>query len=304
MAVSINHQQQILSCLLVDNKMPHALVICSSNNDDKLAFSTWLSALLICSEPKQSNDILTACHECKSCQLLASSGHPDHMIVKDDERYISVDLIRNVTSFFEKTALISKRQVALILDSEKMTESAANALLKTLEEPTNNSFIVLTTSEVERLLPTIKSRCQIIELRSNSQAFECEASAGELSDNYYQFLDCFTSFLVEPHQRREITQLMIANTKSLSWCERLITNLMRNQANWLKLEEFTKLKQHKLERLQQLSHDDIWTIYQLICQNNKQLMTKTQINRQFQLEKLVAELSVYLLSITAKANKV
>ncbi|WP_448564283.1 hypothetical protein [Thalassotalea ganghwensis] len=297
MTVSYKQHQQTLSRLLKEQHLPHALVISSANHDEKQSFANWLSTLLICSEPILENDTLSACQQCKSCYLLASSGHPDHLLINEEERFISVDLIRRLTTFFEKTALIGERQVALVLNAEKMTESAANALLKTLEEPTNNSFIILTTSDVERLLPTIRSRCRTIELRQSILDENYQQNSVRhpvVSDEQRRCNDAFISFLSEPRARQEFLQIMIASAESLNWCELLIINLMRSSVNWLNLVEFTKLDQHKLERLQQLSHDDIWSIYQIICRHKKQQITLTQVNRQFLLEKLTAELALFL----------
>ena len=76
-------------------------------------------------------------------------------------------LSRVCNRFLQTTAHIGKFKTVLIENAQTMTQAAANALLKTLEEPTANSIIILVTNDIEMLLPTIVSRCRVLNIRPN-----------------------------------------------------------------------------------------------------------------------------------------
>lgn len=312
----VEHQRS-LSTLIKQARMPHAFIISGSQGTGKLALTHWLIGVLACEQFTISQDtnkqsILYACGQCKSCQLLAGQGHPDHLVVDASGNNIGVDQIRKVITFFEKTALLGKRQSAIIESAEKMTESAANALLKTLEEPTANSHIILLTTEIERLLPTIISRCRHVAIRASEQALnnitakDTETFAALLPEGtstdatlFNEFSGLFYQFIAVPQQRSEILIFMQAQTMSLNWCEKLITDLMRFNQGWLKINHNTALEQQILARLQHLTHDDIWQVQSLISTCKKQILLLTQANKSFQIEKLLAEISYYLIQAYA-----
>ncbi|WP_457624272.1 DNA polymerase III subunit delta' [Persephonella sp.] len=111
------------------------------------------------------------CRECSSCKMAdntiqgiygeeTQNPHPDIMVVSP-EREIKIDQIRQVINFLK----LKKKKAVIIEKAEKMNVEASNALLKTLEEPPENSLLILTTSNQNRLLPTIVSRCKKIRFR-------------------------------------------------------------------------------------------------------------------------------------------
>ncbi|MEG3640896.1 DNA polymerase III subunit delta' [Magnetococcus sp. PR-3] len=106
----------------------------------------------------------SGCGHCSSCARFDSGGHPDLLwLEKQDGRtQLLVDQVRDLTHFVALTPLLSNYKVAVIDEVSLMNASAANALLKTLEEPPAQSLIILTTQSPGALLPTIRSRCQAI----------------------------------------------------------------------------------------------------------------------------------------------
>jgi DNA polymerase-3 subunit delta' len=118
------------------------------------------------------DDILEACGVCKSCLLIDAGSHPDLHIITTEKSQIGIDIIRQTISKVTQTAQLSGNKVVIIPQIELMSESASNALLKTLEEPTPNTYLLMTTNESQRLLPTILSRCekQTIALPSFEQS--------------------------------------------------------------------------------------------------------------------------------------
>ncbi|EKE86956.1 DNA polymerase III subunit delta' [Idiomarina xiamenensis] len=115
-----------------------------------------LSQRLLCLTPKP----LSACGKCKSCQLFQAGTHPDFYRLGEADARIGVDDIRQLSTRLSSTANQGQSKVALLMRAEQMTDAAANALLKTLEEPTDDTYIVVAPSRYGQLLPTIASRLQ------------------------------------------------------------------------------------------------------------------------------------------------
>ncbi|MEZ9231998.1 DNA polymerase III subunit delta' [Vibrio amylolyticus] len=109
-----------------------------------------------------SNDKSEACGFCHSCSLMQSSNHPDVHIISPEKqgKSISVEQIRQCNKLAQESSQLSGYRLFVIEPAEAMNESAANALLKTLESPAEQCVFLLVTQRRELLLPTIVSRCQ------------------------------------------------------------------------------------------------------------------------------------------------
>lgn len=103
-----------------------------------------------------------ACGFCHGCQLMSSNSHPDFHVVKPEKegKSITVDQIRQCNRIAQESSQLSGTRLFIIEPAEAMNESAANALLKTLEEPSLSCMFLLVTHRANALLPTITSRCQ------------------------------------------------------------------------------------------------------------------------------------------------
>lgn len=103
-----------------------------------------------------------ACGFCHSCSLMQSGNHPDFHVVKPEKvgKSITVEQIRHINRIAQESSQLSGYRLIVIEPAEAMNESAANALLKTLEEPAADCVFVLVTGRIKHLLPTIVSRCQ------------------------------------------------------------------------------------------------------------------------------------------------
>lgn len=137
----------------------HALLLVASNGVGKTDFALGLSQYLLCQQATQDS----ACGQCKACSLFAAGSHPDlHQI--ESEKQVGVDQIRQGLSKLSATAQLSGAKVLVIHAAQTMTEASANALLKTLEEPTANTFLLLTAESTHQILPTVLSRCEKVKL--------------------------------------------------------------------------------------------------------------------------------------------
>jgi DNA polymerase-3 subunit delta' len=135
----------------------HAYLLHGPAGIGKRALAERLMAHLLCNTPNG----LEACATCKSCMLLAAGSHPDNYILEPEEadKPIKVDQVRDLVSFVVQTSQMGGRKVVLIEPVESMNINAANALLKSLEEPSGNTVLLLVSHQPSRLLPTVKSRC-------------------------------------------------------------------------------------------------------------------------------------------------
>jgi DNA polymerase-3 subunit delta' len=135
----------------------HAYLLHGPAGIGKRALAERLMARLLCQSPVG----LDACGQCKSCMLLVAGSHPDHYVLEPEEadKGIKVDQVRDLVSFIVQTAQMGGRKVVLIEPVEAMNINAANALLKSLEEPSGNTVLLLVSHQPSRLLPTVKSRC-------------------------------------------------------------------------------------------------------------------------------------------------
>lgn len=122
-----------------------------------------------------------ACDACASCKKIDAGTHPDFFMVAPEKNEIRVSEIRAIEEALSLRAYEGRRKIVVIDDAETMNQSAANAFLKTLEEPPQDSLLVLITSNAEGLPETIRSRCSRVNFAALSQK-ACEevirASAG------------------------------------------------------------------------------------------------------------------------------
>ena len=107
------------------------------------------------------------CGKCRSCRLIESNDFSDVTIVAPQGNFIKTDTIRELVKNFSQSGFESSQQVFIIRDAEKMHVNAANSLLKVIEEPQSTIHIFLLTNQEEAVLPTIKSRTQIISFPQN-----------------------------------------------------------------------------------------------------------------------------------------
>lgn len=140
-----------------DDRMPHALMISGAHGVGKQQLADALVAKTLCTKPTDQ-----ACGQCHSCAMLASGYHPDLLRISPEEgkRQIRIDPIRDVNRFVSQTAQQSGYRVIVISPAEAMNTAAANALLKSLEEPGEKTLFILLSDVPSRTLPTIRSRCQ------------------------------------------------------------------------------------------------------------------------------------------------
>ena len=166
----------ILQRAYTSGKWAHAYIFAGPEGVGKFKTACEWARLLLCKNPIIENDFSDSCGSCKSCQLFEAGSHPDfnHIykelleFTKDNkDKKTPVDLAIDVIREFliEKVSTrptLSQRKVFVVSEAERLNAHSQNALLKVLEEPPEYCSIILLCTRLERLLPTTKSRSQII----------------------------------------------------------------------------------------------------------------------------------------------
>lgn len=299
---AISAQQSLLSQQILDNTLPHAILISGVKGAGKRQLANWLVSVLLCSQvirSAQDKGIIQACGQCKACLLNQNNTYPDHLKIKSETRTIGVDEIRHVSHFLEKTAQLGALKTVVIEQAQKMTLAAANALLKTLEEPTANSIIVLLCVQSERLLPTITSRCRLVEIRHRltpSANHNADSMTKEVSAARQSFRQLFLSYLVTRAGRIELIKVLKTDPDAFAWLQCLLSDLVwRQQANSngndLAADKLTSNEwQSFCSAGQVIEAQNLWQVYQLVKVSSKQLATLSQANPEFVLEKLLLDI--------------
>ncbi len=144
-----------LSLRLQTGHLPHALLLTGPVGVGKRHLAHAWAARLLCAVPAE-----TACGACADCTLFTAGTHPDFWPITADDAAIKIDAVRALIEGLALTRHRARYKVALVVPAERLTTAAANALLKTLEEPPPDSVLIL-VSERPALLPaTLRSRCQ------------------------------------------------------------------------------------------------------------------------------------------------
>ena len=168
-----------------NGRLPHACLICAPTREQALRRAGELAAAAVCSGTGKK-----PCGVCRDCRKAAAGVHPDIITVRraaDDKgkqkQNITVDQIRAVSADAVILPNEAARKVYLIDEAETMNPAAQNAALKLLEEPPAGAVFLLCTVNAMLLLPTVRSRCAIINLAGDAEG-EADAAADELAVGY------------------------------------------------------------------------------------------------------------------------
>ncbi len=163
-------QEQIKEHLrnaLERQKISHAYILNGERNSGKEFIAKIFASALQCEKPDGSSGIPEPCGECRSCKQMVNKNQPDVKYISHEKPgSIGVEDIRSqINHDVAIKPYSSPRKVYIINEGEKMTVQAQNALLKTLEEPPEYTVILILTTNVESLLPTVLSRCIVLNMK-------------------------------------------------------------------------------------------------------------------------------------------
>jgi DNA polymerase-3 subunit delta' len=158
---------QILRQALIHGRLAHAYLLAGPDGVGKRLTALTLAKAMNCLAPPESGE---ACEGCASCRKINSGNHADVVRIEPDGDFIKIDQVRELQRQLRFRPLEGGRRVCLLDSADRMNEAAANALLKTLEEPPAETHLILVTPRPHRLLATILSRCQWVKFRSLSRS--------------------------------------------------------------------------------------------------------------------------------------
>lgn len=148
-----------------ENRLPHALLFTGIEGTGKTHFAEQFIRSFCC---KNNNEFLSKLDAenctCHDCRLISGKAHPNILWIEPEKvgSAIKIDQVREVSTYVQQTSLQHEFRIVLIYSAHEMTTSAANALLKTLEEPASGTIIILVSNQAGHLPATILSRCQRI----------------------------------------------------------------------------------------------------------------------------------------------
>lgn len=144
-------------------RLPHALLLTGPPGIGKGRLAGVLARSLLCEQPREGG---MPCGRCHGCSLYAADTHPDLHILKPegDSRVIRIDQVRELIEALGLSSHYGRAKVVILSPAERMNIAAANALLKTLEEPPGDTVLLLVSARPSALPATIRSRCQLLRL--------------------------------------------------------------------------------------------------------------------------------------------
>ncbi|MDH3454062.1 MAG: DNA polymerase III subunit delta' [Desulfuromonadales bacterium] len=146
-------QKEILRRALANGRLAHAYLFSGPDGIGKRLMALALARAVVCLEQR-------GCGHCQACRKIDHQNHPDLHMLEPDGNSIKIEQIRTFQRELNFKPLEAPRKICLIEQAEAMTVGAANALLKTLEEPRGDTLLILLSAQPNRLLETIRSRCQ------------------------------------------------------------------------------------------------------------------------------------------------
>ena len=136
--------------------VPPGLLFSGEEGVGKEKAARAFAAALLCRSPRGDG----ACGSCHDCRLLGSGAHPNFLFLAPETQFLRIDEIRALREELSLKAFSDRPRVAILCPADRMTPQAANALLKTLEEPPAGAHLILVAHRTSVLMPTIVSRCQ------------------------------------------------------------------------------------------------------------------------------------------------
>lgn len=188
---------KILTNSMQKGRISHAYLITGERGTGKAAIAQQFSKSIFCSHKTG----IEPCGQCPECKRIDSGNHPDvHWIVPNGQS-IKKDQIDYLQKEFTYSALESNKKMYVLEHAETLTVNAANRLLKFLEEPNQETTAILLTENSQSIIPTIRSRCQLLDLAPlNPKQFQQQLISSGISETNAKLFSAMTNDLAEAMQ--------------------------------------------------------------------------------------------------------
>ena len=306
----IGHQKQwqFLKKSVELGKISHAYLFCGEEGLGKKTIAEEFIKLLQC----QASAIEGPCQKCFSCLQIEKGFHPDLTLVKPINSEIQISQIRNLCWTLSLKPYVAPYKTAIIDEAEKMNQEAANALLKTLEEPSGSAVLILISSHPEMLAKTIVSRTQMIKFFPlPSKILLCKILEGKpkLSEEKIKEIISFSEgkpgkvleFLKDPQkleaEKKQLAEMVKMSQSDLFFRFQYVKKLTDEEENLTAiLENWLRHFRHLLfDSFDSKTQPDIYSIPKLqkilkTIERMHFLISSTNVNPRLALEMIMLEL--------------
>lgn len=203
-------------------QLAHGFLLTGATGLGKKLFAEEFSRLLLCRNVRNGK----TCNQCRSCELSSDFNHPDlvQVDVEEGSKDIKIEQIRSLSHFLSQTSHSGNAKVAIIANAHRMNVAAANALLKTLEEPTAHTYLFLISHLPGSLTATIRSRCQKLQMPTPNRKQALEWLAPMLSGQHDP------DALLRVASNRALHALELAESEGLNAQKQFLTKLVELSA--------------------------------------------------------------------------
>ena len=217
-------QWQRLQEMQQHQRLPHALLLCGPEGIGLKQFALSVSMQMRCENKSNAK----ACGICQSCQLFLAGNHPDISYIEPEEtgKQIKIAQIRELIGYVSLKSFSGDTKIAIIEPADAMNRATANALLKTLEEPPEQSILILLSHQPSRLPITIRSRCQRIDFYPDYEQSTCDWVQQHINEH-----DISAALLLRLSQGAPLKALELMEDEQLSQRQVLVKDLQQLSQN-------------------------------------------------------------------------
>ncbi|MBC5638385.1 DNA polymerase III subunit delta' [Ornithinibacillus sp. BX22] len=185
---------KVITNSIKKNRISHAYLLQGARGTGKEDIAVLIAKVLFCKNKTGADPCLT----CTDCKRIDSRNHPDVHWIEPDGQSIKIEQIKNLQKEFTYSGLESDQKVYMIKGADTLTANAANRILKFLEEPSKKTTAIMMTENSQAILPTIRSRCQIIDLQPlNPEHFQQRLVDSGLNETTARLMSALTNNLDE-----------------------------------------------------------------------------------------------------------
>lgn len=158
----------IVDKIVSSNRISHAYIIQLKNYDDDFVLVKSFVKAILCKEKRKVSEF-SDCKLCNICNLIDNDNYPDLCVIEPEGKEIKKSQLIGLQKEFNNKSLLDNKRIYILKEADKLNESAANTILKFLEEPSDDIVAILVTTNRYKMLETILSRCQVLSIDSKGK---------------------------------------------------------------------------------------------------------------------------------------
>lgn len=207
---------KIITNSMEKGRISHAYLLQGERGTGKEEIALLMAKSLFCRDMQG----IQPCNECNNCKRISSGNHPDVHWIEPEGLSITKEQVNHLQKEFSYSGMESNKKVYVIKDADTMTVNASNSLLKFLEEPSKQTTAMMLTENSGSIIPTIRSRCQVIDLKPlNPIHFQRQLIAEGMREADAVLMSALTNSLDDAFKRVEDEWFAEARTRMLQLIE-------------------------------------------------------------------------------------